>query len=757
MATGGSAGTGATGGSGGGNMGGAAGMGMAGFGGGMVVCLPDADGDNIPDNVEGAPDRDTDMDGTPDFQDEDSDDDTIPDRLEADTARIGCEVPLDSDRDGTPNHLDTDSDNNTIPDRDEAGFDGMGNLSDVDMDALPDVYDNDNDGDTLIDLDELVNGAGVDTDMDGADDHNDFDADGDNVGDGFEGLSDADGDGRPNFRDLDSDSDTVPDLCEGDSTRPLADPPPDSDSDGKFDITDIDSDNDGLRDGVEDANANCSVEIGETDRTLADTDADGANDLIETVLDTDPSCGVFGGNPVKACTPGEGGKYFFIMPFNQTPQPAQQDVVLKTNLNKGDIAFVVDSSGTMGPAIDNIRTNLNTIVDSIKADVPDANFGVLAHEDFPVLPVGHCVDDLPARLPAGTDSFLTGDITMTRNSVNSLTTGNGVDGPESQVAALFRAIKDELINWPGTCQGGSLAAYGPGGAFGGLGFRGDALPILVSITDAPFHNGIYVDQTTVHDDYAFGAGFFDKTSADLVAEMNAVGAKFVGIALNNGGFNREADPYDDMAYITDATNSNVMPAAFNSTQCLTDIVPVQPDGPTGPGIPPTCRLIFSAFTTGVGVSTRIADGVKALLRGINLEVRILAANDLAFSNPPTIRPIEDFVDHIEVFAPGQVSDPSAPGEFCETLDIQDLRDNWADPFGTVVGPDSFNETAAAVTPGTRVCFRIIPKNNTLYPQTNDVQFARAFLTVKARNEGQIEELDVGEARDVFFVIPPTSQ
>ena len=39
---------------------------------------------------------------------------------------------------------------------------------------------------------------------------------------------------------------------------------------------------------MEDANANCVVDAGETDPTLTDTDGDGLDDLTEMTLGTDP-------------------------------------------------------------------------------------------------------------------------------------------------------------------------------------------------------------------------------------------------------------------------------------------------------------------------------------------------------------------------------------------------------------------------------------------------------------------------------------
>ncbi|MEB2311865.1 MAG: hypothetical protein OZ921_17080 [Sorangiineae bacterium] len=783
-------GAGGTSGTGGGAAGSGGAGGTAGAGGAApTLCSdPDADSDNISDADEGRDDpggpRDTDGDGTPDYLDADSDGDTIPDLVEAGT-RFACSPPLDSDGDGTPNHRDLDSDDNGIPDRDEITPDGQPydstvGLSDLDKDGDPDFIDSDNDGDTIGDVDELVNGKPVDTDHDGVPDFNDFDSDADTIGDGYEGIEDADGDGLPNFRDPDSDNDGVPDVCEAGPNHEVKEPPVDTDLDAKYDFLDVDSDNDGLKDGQEDKNGDCVVNIGETDRLLSDTDGDGATDLIEVNLDSDPTN--------QFDTPQSRGKYYFVMPYRQSPQPAQQDVVLTTNLNKGDIALVVDTTGSMGPAITNIQQNLTALVTDIRKDVPDARFGVLGQDDYPLSPYG-VSGQHPVWLPGGNSAFLSDQLSDTLAAVGALTTTGGDDFPESQVTALFRALDNDPILWSG---GGSVAPFSlPSGGYGGLGFRDDALAILISVTDASFHNSKYVDKTTLHDAYAPTLGV-QPTVDDLVSEMNAHGAKFIGISLDNGGPQRVTkDPYRDMAYISSATRSYVEPSAFpgGGTDCYTDLGgnPIAPDQrdpslPSG-AAPSLCRLIFSGYNStspnaGQGVSTTVGSGIKALLRGIKLEVRVAAVTALGpiacdpGSGPVAVDPIdaflaEDYQDpdtgYIEVNAPGQVEDPAAPGMFCETIDPLTLRDYYSGARGVIGGPppidapDTYNETITGVVPGIRVCFRVVPKMNELCPQKADVQIVTAQLVVYARNEGQAQELVVGQPRDVFFVIPPSYQ
>lgn len=743
-----------------GGIGGAAGASGSGGTGGVATCDPDADGDNILDEFEGRDsNRDSDGDGTPDYLDTDSDDDGIPDLFEGDPS--GCDAP-DSDGDGSPNYLDEDSDDNGIPDADElypdgSAYDPNKPPGDADGDGLPDAYDDDNDGDFVKDVDELGGNPPVDTDSDGAYDHNDPDADDDGIRDDFEGTDDTDGDGKPDFRDLDSDGDLVPDACEAGFGHQVDQPPANTDLDANADAYDRDSDNDGLVDSGEDKNGDCTVNQGETDRIKADTDGDGANDLIENTLGSDPTR--------NSETPQSLGRYYFIVPYQESPIPTQQDVVLKTNLNKGDIAFVVDATGSMGPAINNIRTNLNSLISTIKADVPEAHFGVAAAQDFPVDPYGASTNTPVKVSPNG---FMTPDITKTQAAVDALTTDDGKDSPEALIPALHKVLANEATFWP---NGGYQAPFAPGvGDYGALGFRSDALPILVLITDAAAHNGrrmacadspfqacragcCTATQASLHDEYPFAAADAD----DLVAEMQGRGAKFIGVALNDGGTQRYAGPYPDMAYLVDQTASHVRPGSFSGGQCATDVYsnPVAPDGPMVDGFQ-TCRLIFASHKDGSTVANTIAAGVKALLSGLEVSVRLRAKTD---TNPPylAIDAISEFIDSIEVYPQGNIQDPAEPGTFCEFLPSANIEDNWADNYGIAPGSDGHDDTVKDLVPGTRICFRIKAKSNVSVPQTAQVRVASARIQVQAKNEGQNDELIVGQPREVLFVIPPVPQ
>ena len=243
--------------------------------------------------------RDSDLDGTPDYQDTDSDDDGIPDSFETSSDTDGdgtanyldldsdedgisdtTEGNVDTDSDGAADYLDTDSDDDGLLDIDEG-------VVDTDGDTKPDFQDTDSDADTIPDSVEGM----VDTDTDGMADYVDTDSDDDGIPDAEEGTTDTDGDNSPDFQDTDSDADGIPDAVEGNV---------DTDADGDPNYLDTDSDNDGVDDseeGVADADGDgvpdYLVPAEETPTTPVtptgdtDSDEDGIPDEVEGTVDTD--------------------------------------------------------------------------------------------------------------------------------------------------------------------------------------------------------------------------------------------------------------------------------------------------------------------------------------------------------------------------------------------------------------------------------------------------------------------------------------
>jgi von Willebrand factor type A domain/HYR domain len=124
-----------------------------------------------------------------------------------------------------------------------------------------------------------------------------------------------------------------------------------------------------------------------------------------------------------------------------------------------DIVFLVDTTTSMGPAIANVRTNLQTVLSTVLAAQPTAQFAVADYKD--------------TADPGGfffVRQALTANTAAVQTAINNLTlSGGGSDAPEDWINALFQV------------------------ASGAITFRSDDTPIVVLVGDASSHdpsNGI---------------------------------------------------------------------------------------------------------------------------------------------------------------------------------------------------------------------------------------------------------------------------
>ena len=289
----------------------------------------DSDNDGIGDIMEGRDHNnyadvtslvfdvmDTDLDGTPDYQDTDSDDDTVLDSQENFGGSLLVVINTNATAapgrvtvDNVPNFRDSDSDGDGIQDRREAFIVG-GILNDFDNDGIPNIFDLDSDNDGISDFIEKgptefprntdatqISSYSV---ADAQPDFVDYDSDGDGILDIVEAggvpfgdepvnsdanaIGDLKADAIPDYRDLDSDGDRIPDMLELDATGALVD----TDSDGLFDYRDADSDGDKYLDIYE---ALGSVTFPDTIFTgFVDFDLDGIPDYLDFDSDNDGIC-----------------------------------------------------------------------------------------------------------------------------------------------------------------------------------------------------------------------------------------------------------------------------------------------------------------------------------------------------------------------------------------------------------------------------------------------------------------------------------
>lgn len=213
-----------------------------------------------------------------------------------------------------------------------------------------------------------------------------------------------------------------------------------------------DYDNDGIPDADE-------VALG-TDPMREDTDGDGFSDGVERLAGTDPL------SPSSFIPPTD---FYVVLPYGDPPLLRELDFTAR--LGKGDIFFLVDTTGSMGLAIGNVTSSLSTvIVPALSAAIADVVMGVGDYRDFPVDPFGS-----PGDWPYVTRQTMTASVPAVQAALGTLVAGGGNDGPEAMLEGLHGAVTG--------------SGCGPDGGFGAACFRNDSYPIIVLVTDAEAHNG----------------------------------------------------------------------------------------------------------------------------------------------------------------------------------------------------------------------------------------------------------------------------
>ena len=394
-------------------------------------------------------------------------------------------------------------------------------------------------------------------------------------------------------------------------------------------------------------------------------------------------------------TPDTTGKkdFFFTVPYKRDPDPTRDVLKFSTNINKVDVAFAMDTTGSMGGSISNLKTALTTTIIPGLAKIPSVGLAVVDHKDFSD---GAAVLNVRQRI--------TTDPKLANAAVSAMGASGGGDGPEAQVAAMHHILTG--------AANGVIKAWTPTpGTFGGVNFRPGAVPVVVLITDAPWHDPSGI-----------------ATVANITSEFTKKNVKFV--ALNTGGLGGTGQANA----LSDATKSSLPPAAFGGKcgagKCCTGVsgAGVAPDGPGG-----TCRLNFNAGS-GSGVSDSVVTAITAISVGSTYDITAKLSNDPKNAPGADGKPVDalGFIKALRAMSEGD------PGSACPPNAAYDSN------------TDGIDDTFKAVVVGTPVCFEVIPKMNETVPPLDVAQFFNAFIDVI----GMPGSIDLGDRRTVVFLVPP---
>ncbi len=443
------------------------------------------------------------------------------------------------------------------------------------------------------------------------------DADSDGIADAVEGMSDTDGDGTPNYLDDDSDGDGYSDAEErGPTSTPCG--PRNTDTDPTLDFLDKDSDNDGLTDEEERT-------LG-TQPLVVDTDGDGVTDLGEVRGSmTDPT-------DASSTIPDE--DFFVVLPYQG--DHAMRTLRFGTDLKRADVYFLIDTTQSMQAPLDNVRTSLSTIAAQIGTRIPDVQMGVGRFDDFPFrsgrtvcsagdcfpeyygLPAGAVSAGSPADVPYAHLRDITSDVSAVQASLNGLTLHYGATCAESQVQALYQTATGAGGSWRDN-YGNTAAVSARACSDGRVGapcFRTGALPIIVMVSDAEWHDG--PSRSNAYQGITPAPTQF----AAAVTALSNIGARMVGVnVFGESTCPRGRSELETMARMTGTVN--------------------------GAGEP----LVFDA--EGGNVSTAIIDGIASLAtstpQDVNTRTENVAGNPDNFDATQfilSITPVEGYRDGV---------------------------------------------------------------------------------------------------------------
>lgn len=177
-----------------------------------------------------------------------------------------------------------------------------------------------------------------------------------------------------------------------------------------------------------------------------------------------------------------------------------------------DIVFLADTTGSMGTAVGNVRTNAGAIMSQVLASQPTAEFGAAEYKDFDAF------DPFAFRL----NQAITANTADVQNGMTQWVAGGGDDTPEAQLNALW-----------------TLATSGA------TGFRTGSSRIIVWFGDSSGH-----DPSGGH------------SQAAAIAALQAAGITVLAIPITAGGDG--LDSTGQATAITTATGGSIVSAAPNA-------------------------------------------------------------------------------------------------------------------------------------------------------------------------------------------------
>ena len=595
----------------------------------------------------------------------------------------------DTDGDGTPDYLDADSDGDGLPDAVEAGdTDPATPPYDHDNDGTPDFVDLDSDGNGIPDSDEIEG----DVDGDGTPNFADLDDDGDGIDDyqELDGMpdvpADTDADGMADYQDFDSDGDTISDRDERDA---------DTDHDDTPDVQDLDSDGDGISDADEAGDADVTTPPVDTDSDGTpdfrdpDSDNDGLSDADEVAAGTSPTAADTDGDGVSDLIEAGAG----TDPTDSTDSPR----------TRGDFVFVVPYEEAPDPERDTLmfRTSIQFADVYFLFDITTSmDDEIAALRDAVVSVIGdlQCADSGTACMRDGDCSGGQNCSPFSNTCIEDPSTSSCILSPYTGTGYYENTLENQLSLQadPAATQSAIRTS-----TYGGTEDLYSALEAVASGSSSGF---------TAHGCTGPSAGFIGCPS--FREEAVRILVTFTDEDSDSGTLAGASGALSDAGI----TMIGVWSGSTSSSQRDALVNVVRDSGSLDHTGSP---LVFDGSNS--SVVPAVTSAINEIVEGVPLRVTIEATDE-----PGDDGDALQFIQDLET---------NTTGSGCSDVPVEDSDG------------DGVTETFPAVTPGTPVCWDVVPEmNTTVMPDTRPLVF-RARLTVY----GDGSPLD---SRLVYFLVPP---
>ena len=140
-----------------------------------------------------------------------------------------------------------------------------------------------------------------------------------------------------------------------------------------------------------------------------------------------------------------GGEYSGLLNANNSVVNALKTVetsvekVLKTEVDNGlDLCFIVDTTGSMGDDIENVKENMASILEHLAAKTENYRVALIDYRDYPER--SNESEDYPYKIQL----YFTSNNESITDAINGLDLGNGGDSEETVYSALMSAVK---LDW----------------------------------------------------------------------------------------------------------------------------------------------------------------------------------------------------------------------------------------------------------------------------------------------------------------------